>query len=106
MGKLRRDGVSAAIAHLPRGAPCYVSIDVDAYDMTLTPGCVSAEAEGITFAQMTELLDELARRVEVLGFDLVEVNPMLDVATGATSYLAAETMVRFLGALDLAEADN
>jgi agmatinase len=32
-----------------------------------------------------------------VGFDLVEVNPMLDVGTGITSYLAAHTILEFLG---------
>ena len=33
----------------------------------------------------------------VVGFDLVEVNPQLDVGTGITSYLAAHTILEFLG---------
>jgi len=33
----------------------------------------------------------------VLGFDVVEVNPQLDVGTGATSYLAAHTAIALLG---------
>jgi Arginase family len=37
-----------------------------------------------------------AEHTEVIGFDLVEVNPMLDVGTGVTSYLAAHTVVEFL----------
>ena len=33
----------------------------------------------------------------VIGFDLVEVNPQLDVGTGITSYLAAHTVIEFFG---------
>jgi len=32
-----------------------------------------------------------------LDWDLVEVNPALDVGTGITSYLAAHTVLEFLG---------
>jgi agmatinase len=39
----------------------------------------------------------LAEHTDVVGFDLVEVNPLLDVGTGVTSYLAAHTVVEFLG---------
>ena len=38
-----------------------------------------------------------AKRTEIVGFDLVEVNPQLDVGTGMTSYLAAHTILEFLG---------
>ena len=33
----------------------------------------------------------------VVGLDLVEVNPTLDVGTEITSYLAAHTVLEFLG---------
>ena len=39
----------------------------------------------------------LADHTDIAGFDLVEVNPQLDVGTGITSYLAAHTIVEFLG---------
>src|SRR5690606_32941216 len=99
MPELRREGAAAALAHIPAGAGIYLSIDIDAYDAPLTPGCVSAEPGGITFDLMEELLDAVAGRFDVLGFDVVEVNPQLDVATGATSYLAAHTAIALLGRL-------
>lgn len=100
MRQFRAQGPEAALEHLPDGAHCYVSIDIDAYDMMLVPGCVSAEADGLMFAEMMALLTCIGSRFEVLGFDLVEVCPPLDVGTHITSYLAAETMVRFLGMLE------
>ena len=39
----------------------------------------------------------IARHTNVVGFDLVEVNPQLDVGTGITSYVAAHTILEFLG---------
>jgi len=100
MVQFREGGAQDALDHLPDNAPCYVSIDIDAYDMTLVPGCVSAEVDGILFHEMMDILKTISRRFNVVGFDLVEVNPMLDVGTGVTSYLAAETMVRFLAMLE------
>ena len=37
------------LAGVPEGARCYVSIDIDALDMPLVPGCVSAEPEGMSY---------------------------------------------------------
>ena len=96
MRDFRRDGPAGVLAGLPSGARCYVSIDIDVLDMPLVPGCVSAEPEGMTYAELRDTLIALAGHTDVIGFDLVEVNPMLDVGTGVTSYLAAHTVVEFL----------
>lgn len=44
-----------------------------------------------------DLLAGIAERTEVAGFYLGEVNPLLDVATGVTSYLGAHIVLEFLG---------
>jgi agmatinase len=92
--KLAPDDIAAM---LPEGTRCYVSIDVDALDMSLVPGCVSGEPDGMSYAQLRATLKAIASRLDVVGFDVVEVNPSLDVGTGATSYLGAHTVIEFLG---------
>ncbi|HUY08935.1 MAG TPA: arginase family protein [Candidatus Dormibacteraeota bacterium] len=95
-----RQAPSAAISGaVPAGAACYVSIDIDVLDMPLVPGCVSAEPDGMTYAELRDALRQVARSARVIGFDLVEVNPMLDVKTGITAYLGAHTVIEFLGAI-------
>lgn len=93
----RDRGPEGVIAHIPDGAPCYVSIDADVYDMSLIPGCVSGEPGGPSWDEVRATLMAIARRCRVVGFDFVEVNPLLDVGTGATSYLGALTAASFLG---------
>jgi agmatinase len=87
-------GVAALV---PQDAACYVSIDVDVLDLSLIPGCVSAEPNGMSYAELRDTLKAIAERSRVVGFDFVEVNPQLDVATGVTSYLGAHTVIEFLG---------
>ena len=82
---------------IPRDARVYVSLDIDVLDLPLVPGCVSAEPNGLLYPELRKTLFGLAEHAEIVGFDLVEVNPMLDVGTGITSYLAAHTIVEFLG---------
>jgi agmatinase len=82
---------------IPRDARVYVSLDIDVLDLPLVPGCVSAEPNGLLYPELRKILFGLAEHAEIVGFDLVEVNPMLDVGTGITSYLAAHTIVEFLG---------
>ncbi|TGD97758.1 arginase family protein [Methylobacterium nonmethylotrophicum] len=97
MGELRALGPAGIAALLPEGAPLYVSIDVDALDMSLVPGCVSGEPNGMTYPELRETLRRVAERCAVVGFDFVEVNPPLDVGTGATAYLGALLVSEFLG---------
>ncbi|MGI9464069.1 MAG: arginase family protein, partial [Aestuariivirgaceae bacterium] len=100
MPEVRSAGAENAVNHLPQGEACYVTIDVDAYDMSLVPGCVSAEPDGFSFAELRSALRGISSRMKVIGFDFVEVNPPLDVGTGVTSYLGALTVAMFLGFID------
>jgi len=101
MGELRNllasrgpDGVAALV---PEGARVYVSIDVDALDAALIPGCVSAEPNGMSYAELRDVFRAVAERNEIVGFDFVEVCPPLDVGTGVTAYLGAHLVVECLG---------
>jgi agmatinase len=97
MHRFRELGPAGIAALLPTGAPVYVSIDVDALDMSLVPGCVSAEPDGMSYPELRDTLKAVAERNEVVGFDFVEVNPSLDVGTGVTAYLGALVVIGFLG---------
>lgn len=97
MSQARALGPEGIAALLPEGSDVYVSIDVDALDMSLLPGCVSGEPDGMGFRDLMETLRCVAECHHVHGFDFVEVNPALDVATGATSYLGALIVTEFLG---------
>ena len=99
MAEFRRRGPDSLAARIPEGACIYISLDIDVLDLPLVPGCVSAEPCGMTYEELRDALVALTQRTRVVGFDLVEVNPQLDVGTGVTSYLAAHTIVEFLGHL-------
>ena len=81
-----------------------MSIDIDALDMPLVPGCSSAEIGGFRYDEMREMFVALARRADIVGFDLVEVNPMVDVASDNTSLLAAQLILELLGRITDSDA--
>jgi len=93
----RRRGAARILDQLPQGEPVYVSIDIDVLDLPLVPGCASAEVNGLSYEELRDALTAIARHAEVVGFDLVEVNPMLDVASENTSLIAAQCIMEFLG---------
>ena len=74
----RSRGPAGVAVLLPKGARCYISLDIDVLDPSLVRGCVSAEPDGMSYSQLKEALIALADRARVVGFDLVEVNPQLD----------------------------
>ena len=96
MEEFRDLGRYGLVESLPKDAKVYVSIDIDVLDLPLVPGCVSAEPNGMQYAELRDMLAALAEHTDIVGFDLVEVNPQLDIGTGITSYLAAHTVLEFL----------
>ena len=93
--EFRRRGPSGVLERLPRDEPVYVSIDIDVLDLPLVPGCASSEVNGLTYDELRQALFAIAAHAEVVGFDLVEVNPMLDVASENTSLIAAQLIMEF-----------
>jgi agmatinase len=93
----RARGPAAVLETLSPDAPVYVSVDIDVLDLPLVPGCASSEVGGLTYEELRQTLFAVARHAEVIGFDVVEVNPMLDVRADNTSQIAAQLVIEFLG---------
>lgn len=82
--------VPAAAARVAREvgpAPLYVTIDIDVLDPGVAPGTGSPEPGGIAVGELLAALRELAG-ARVVGFDVVEVSPLLD-PSGVTAVTAA-----------------
>jgi agmatinase len=97
MTEFHKVGPRGVAEVVEKDARTYVSIDIDVLDLPLIPGCVSAEPNGMTYAELRDTLTAIAEHTTVVGFDLVEVNPTIDIGSGITSYLAAHTILEFLG---------
>ncbi|MFE7216402.1 arginase family protein [Streptomyces sp. NPDC001698] len=96
MKQYRRHGLERLLDRIPGGAAVYVSMDIDVLDMPLVPGCASAEPDGFGYEEMKQTLFGIARHADVVGFDIVEINPMIDVRSNNTSLLGAQLGVEFM----------
>lgn len=76
----------------------HVTFDIDVLDPSIAPGTGTAEPFGLRDSQVRKLLRLIASNVDVVSFDLVEVNPMRD-ENDRTSYLAHSLLVEFLSHL-------
>ncbi|MBA2664668.1 MAG: agmatinase [Bradymonadaceae bacterium] len=83
--------------------PVYCTFDIDALDPAFAPGTGTPEAGGLSSREALEIMRFLPR-FNLVGFDLVEVSPVLDHA-GITSALAAKMIRELLIALDAASEE-
>ena len=74
----------------------YISIDIDALDPSNAPGTGYAITGGFSYRELWKLLKEISVDFNVVGFDLVEVAPNLDLENKMTSILAAKLIVEFM----------
>ncbi len=72
----------------------YVTIDLDAFDPSQMPATGTPEPGGLDWYRVNELLQQVASRRRVVGFDVVELLP----APGhhASAFTAAKLVYRFL----------
>ena len=89
-------GPDGVIARIPKGAPLYVTIDIDAFCPSIAPGTGTPSHGGFLYYDVLEMLQIAAQTHEIIGIDLVEVAPDYD-PTGSTATLAAQILLNFLG---------
>lgn len=78
-----------------RGVPFFVTFDMDGLDAAFAPGVTMPMPAGLTSLEAQTLLRHLVRFPNVVGFDVVEVQPAYDLG-GVTSILAAWMTFEFL----------
>ncbi|MEM2795070.1 MAG: agmatinase, partial [Thermofilaceae archaeon] len=72
----------------------YISVDIDVLDPSIAPGVTCPEPGGLTYTQLCKALSALSS-FKVLGLDIVEVNPLLDI-NDLTSYVTAKLLSKLL----------
>jgi len=75
------------------GGPVFLTVDVDVLDPAFAPGTGTPEPGGMTSADLLWACRELARRLQLVGVDVVEVLPTAIGAADVTA-LVAERVVR------------
>ena len=93
---IRQKGVDEIVEKLPTLGNVYVSIDIDGLDPSVAPGTGSPTVDGLLYYEVINLLKGITKKSNVVGFDIVEVNPMVDLS-GQTCLLATTLILEFLG---------
>jgi agmatinase len=97
MAEIERDGwdtvMERVIAEANDGPEyLYISFDIDVLDPAYTPGTGTPESGGLTPREVFPLLRSLCTENNIVGFDLVELNPLAD--PGYTTILNANRIVQ------------
>ena len=93
---IRQKGVDEIVEKLPPLGNVYVSIDIDGLDPSIAPGTGSPTVDGLLYYEVINLLKGITKKSNIVGFDIVEVNPMVDLS-GQTCLLATTLILEFLG---------
>jgi len=96
--EIRDAGVEAVLAKMPAMGNVYVTIDIDGLDPSIAPGTGSPTVDGLLYHEVRKLLQGVTKKGNIVGFDLVEVNPAVDLH-GQTSLLATTLVAEILGAV-------
>ncbi|KZY51105.1 agmatinase [Sulfitobacter sp. KE29] len=87
----------AKIKEILGDRPCYLTFDIDALDPAFAPGTGTPVWGGLTSAQASIMLRDLAG-INIMGGDVVEVSPPFDT-TGATAVAGAHVATEILSLL-------
>lgn len=86
-----------ALEHITKDVDgIYLSFDVDSLDPRHAPGVGTPVAGGLTYREAHLACEMIAETGKLLGMDMVEVNPILDVQN-QTAQLAVELILSALG---------
>lgn len=101
MKEIDRDGIAQIMQDVIRittagTAGIHVSFDVDVLDPSIAPGVGTPKKGGLDYREAHFLMESIADSGKLIGLDVVEVNPILDVRN-ATAELANELILSALG---------
>jgi agmatinase len=90
-------GMEAVLERIPDGGQYYITIDADGMDPSVMPAVSGPAPGGVTFHQARKLIHGLVRKGRVVGMDIVEITPSIDV-NRISSITAGRLFVNLIGA--------
>ena len=79
----------------------FISFDLDALDPAFAPGAGTPEPGGLTPREVFPILRAIAIQAEIVGMDLVEINPLVDVGYQTTALVGQRVMREVLAGMVL-----
>ncbi len=74
----------------------WVSLDLDVIDAMYAPGAGMPNKGGLTYREITTIIEYIGKKTNVIGIDVVEYNPLQDI-DGKTAELGIELIAKAFG---------
>ena len=95
---VHHEGIDACIERIPAADHYLITIDADAFDTAIAPGVLFPSPGGLTFDEITYLVRGIARKGSIVGINLFEIRPELDI-NSLTASTGAQLIINFIGTL-------
>lgn len=82
--KFNFDGLYELCENL-KDTPVYLTVDLDVMDPSVFPGTGTPEAGGVSFSELMDAIINIAKTVQIIGCDLVELSPGYDQSGVSTA---------------------
>jgi len=92
------NGIAGALAKIPDGARCLITLDCDALDSSVMPAVAYPTPGGLSYNDVTGLIQGVGLKARIVGFDLIEFVPGRDT-TGMAAFTAADIVLNVIGTL-------
>jgi agmatinase len=96
--EVHEQGIDACLIRIPDAEHYLVTIDSDAFDVAIAPGVLFPSPGGLTFDETSDLVRGIAHKGSVVGINMFEIRPELDV-NSLTASTAAQLIINFIGTL-------
>ena len=96
--EVHQEGIEACVKKIPAADQYLITIDADVFDIAIAPGVLFPTPGGLTFDETANLVQGIARKGPIVGINLFEVRPHLDI-NGLTALTAAQLIINFIGTL-------
>ena len=96
---IHRDGIDAALRHVPEGARVFISIDCDGIDPAVFPAVNMPTPGGLSYEDMVLLLRGIAARADIAGLALLEYVPERDDAHRLSAHIAVRLVTAVIASI-------
>ena len=91
-------GIAGALDEIEAGAALLITLDCDALDWSIMPAVNYPTTGGLTYTQVTRLIQTAIAKARLVGFDLIEFVPKRDQG-GIGTFTAARIICNVIGSL-------
>ena len=92
------NGIAGALAQIDVGSPLLITLDCDGLDWSIMPAVTYPTTGGLTYTQVTQLIQGAIAKAKLVGFDLIEFVARRDRG-GIGAFTAARMICNVIGSL-------